>query len=96
MKKIQVHPEARSEAKRAFDWYWDRSPSAALEFDDSLRKGYSRIRKNPNVFPPYLHGTRRAIPERYPFSVVFRVRLHNIQIVAVAHAKRRPGYWARD
>jgi hypothetical protein len=27
--------------------------------------------------------------------VVFRERLHEIQVIAVAHAKRRPGYWAK-
>ena len=45
--------------------------------------------------PPYLHGTRRVVLNRYPFSVVFRERLHDIQIIAIAHAKRRPGYWAK-
>jgi hypothetical protein len=34
------------------------------------------------------------ILKRYPFSVVFRERLHDIQIVAVAHATRLPGYWS--
>jgi hypothetical protein len=36
-----------------------------------------------------------VILNRYPFSVVFRERLHDLQIIAVAHAKRRPGYWAK-
>jgi hypothetical protein len=31
---------------------------------------------------------------RFPYFVVFRDLPRKIQIVAVAHAKRRPSYWA--
>jgi plasmid stabilization system protein ParE len=42
---------------------------------------------------PYLRGTHRVMLHRYPYFVVFRELARKIQIVAVAHAKRRPGYW---
>jgi hypothetical protein len=32
---------------------------------------------------------------KYPFSIIHRELPHEIQIVAVAHAKRSPGYWAK-
>ena len=95
MKPLDFHPEARVEAKSAFDRYWDESQDAALRFDQKLRKAYRAIQRSPAICPPYLHGTRRVILHRFPFSVVFRERFHDIQIIAVAHAKRRPGYWAK-
>jgi toxin ParE1/3/4 len=95
MKRIHVHPEAKAEAEGTFDWYWDRTPSAALEFDNNLRAVYARVRKNPRVCPSYIHGTRRAFVDRFPLFVVFRELPAKIQIVAVAHAKRRPGYWTK-
>jgi hypothetical protein len=33
--------------------------------------------------------------KRYPYFVVFRELPRKIQIIAVAHAKRRPGYWTK-
>jgi hypothetical protein len=42
---------------------------------------------------PYLRGMRRVMLHRFPYFVVFRELPHKIQIIAVAHAKRRPGYW---
>jgi hypothetical protein len=33
--------------------------------------------------------------KRYPFFVIFREFPRKIEILAVAHAKRRPGYWAK-
>ena len=30
---------------------------------------------------------------RFPYLIVYRVTASAIQVVAVAHARRRPGYW---
>lgn len=40
-----------------------------------------------------LTNTRRNLLRRFPFSVAYRVELQRMLIVAVAHARRRPGYW---
>jgi plasmid stabilization system protein ParE len=95
VKPYTFHPEAEAEADAAFEYYWTQSPDAAFSFDEELRSAYRSLQVGPLICPPFLHGTRRVILDRYPFSVVFHVRLHDIQIVAIAHAKRRPGYWAR-
>ena len=47
----------------------------------------------PYIGSPYKHGTRRVFPTKFPFSVVYAVRETEIVILAVAHFKRRPGYW---
>jgi hypothetical protein len=36
---------------------------------------------------------RTYLLQRFPFSVVYRVEARRILIVAVAHARRRPGSW---
>jgi hypothetical protein len=38
-------------------------------------------------------GVRRKVPRRVPYSVAWLVEPTGIVIVAVAHARRRPGYW---
>jgi len=95
MKPYRFHPEARAEANAAFEYYWIKSPLAALNFDDELGEAYRALQKTPHLYANYLHGTRRVLLDRFPYFVVFRERLHDIQIVAIAHAKRRPGYWAK-
>jgi len=95
MKPVQVHPEAEAEADRAFEWYWTQSESAALRFDAELRDAYKTLRRSPRMCAPYQHGTRRVMLDKFPYFVVFRELLRKIQIVAVAHAKRSPGYWAK-
>lgn len=43
----------------------------------------------------YLQGTRQVQLHRYPYLVVYKLRRSVVQVVAVAHASRRPGYWAK-
>ena len=94
MKPVQVHPKAKVEISGAFDWYWERSESAALSFDVELREAFGALRQSPRACAPYLRGTRRAMVNRFPYFVVFRELARKIQIVAIAHAKRKPAYWA--
>ncbi len=93
MKSLRFHPDARAEARNALLWYSERSDSAAGRFAAELQAAYQAIQKAPGLYSTYLHGTQHRLLDRFPFSVVYRELLDSIQIVAVAHAKRRPGYW---
>jgi toxin ParE1/3/4 len=93
MKPVEVHPDAESDADKAFVWYWERSERAASGFDSELRAAFSALRKTPKIGAPYLCGTRKTTLNRYPYIVIFRELPRKIQIIAVAHAKRRPDFW---
>jgi len=95
MTLLRFHSEVKAEVKAAFDRYWEESQPAALNFNLELDAAYWKLRKSPRLYPQYLHGTRRVLLDRYPYFVVFRELDDAIQIIAVAHAKRRPGYWKK-
>jgi plasmid stabilization system protein ParE len=90
MKPVHLHPEAEAESDALFEWYWAQSESAALRLDEQLRANLS---SSPRRYPLYLRGTRRVLLHRFPVSVVFLELRDRIQILAIAHAKRSPGYW---
>jgi plasmid stabilization system protein ParE len=93
MKSVRVHPAAEAESVSAFEWYWARSRPAALHFDAELRRAFMIVSHAPQRCAPFLHGTRRVHLSRFPYAVVFRELNDRIEILAVAHVKRRPGYW---
>ncbi len=95
MKPYRFHPEARAEADEAFEYYRIKSPLAALNFDEDLDVAYRAMRKFPLLYAPYLHRTHRILLNRYPYFVVYRELPRTIEVIAIAHAKRRPGYWAK-
>jgi plasmid stabilization system protein ParE len=74
-------------------WYAERSPIAARAFATEVNTCVERVGEAPNRWPCYLGGTRRYLFPHFPFSLVYRVRNGEIEIVAVAHHRRRPGYW---
>jgi len=92
-RELEYLEEALQEAETAARWYAERSVTAAAGFSDEIDAAESAILRLPEAWPPYDHGTHRYLLQRFPFSVVYRVEARRILIVAVAHARRRPGYW---
>ncbi len=90
---VDVHPEAIEEARTAYRWYRERNRTAAEAFLVELDRAVELISEGPMRWPTYLHGTRHFLLRRFPFVVVYRQIDAVVQVVAVAHARRRPGYW---
>lgn len=90
---VVFHPDAVEEAKAARQWYAERSQSAADSFLDELDRGIEAIANAPERWPLFLHGTRRYLFHRFPFQLIYRVTNDRVEVVAVAHGRRRPGYW---
>jgi plasmid stabilization system protein ParE len=90
---VKLLGDAIVEASAAFLWYRTHSDMAAGRFRDEFNRAMDAIGSSPEAWPPYVHETRRYLFRRFPFFVVYRVTPDEIQVVAVAHARRRPGYW---
>jgi toxin ParE1/3/4 len=88
-----IHPAAAEEAEEATRWYRERSARAAVQFVEEVNQALDRILAAPHRWPSGPHGTRKFLLHRFPFAVVYRELPSLIQIVAVAHGHRRPGYW---
>jgi plasmid stabilization system protein ParE len=43
--------------------------------------------------PPNRLQLTRVLFRRYPYAIIYRVLPDRIEILAIAHARRRPGYW---
>jgi hypothetical protein len=48
---------------------------------------------HPELGAPDRAGTRRVQIQRCPFSIIYRIQPEQLIVVAVAHHRRRPGYW---
>jgi plasmid stabilization system protein ParE len=89
------HPAAVLDAEEARNWYAARSPLAARAFLRSLEAAIDAVAEAPARWPSASHGCRRYIfTNQFPFTLIYR-DADPVQIVAVAHQKRRPGYWRK-
>ena len=87
------HLEAVEDAIAARDWYAARSPFAARGFLVALEAAIASVMEAPECWPERAHGCRQHLfPSKYPFWLVYRLP-PELEIVAVAHQRRRPGFW---
>lgn len=87
------HPAADVEFEEASVFYESRMPGLGKSFAAEVENTISLIREFPEAGSPIGFSHRRAVVARFPYSVVYRQYPDYIVIVAVAHQRRRPGYW---
>ena len=92
--RVEYHQGAIADVKSAVAWYQRRNPKVALDFIEELRRATEIIREAPERWPSGENDTRRFLLWRFPFAVVYSEHQSEITIWAVAHASRRPEYWA--
>ena len=87
---------AREEFAAAIRWYEEQRPGLGGEFFDAVVHATSLIQAQPEIgMPSPDRRTRRVLVQRFPYQVVYRLSVDEIVIVAIAHLKRRPGYWRK-
>jgi plasmid stabilization system protein ParE len=90
---VRFHPAAAQEVESTYEWYAAQDVSAAHGFREELRQAVGMVAASPQTWPRYGRRARRYVFPRYPFSLIYVVRGDLIEVVAVAHGRRRPGYW---
>ena len=91
--RLEIHPEATSDGRAAYAWYKERSSLVAEAFVAELDLAIERLQSSPLTWPSHVHGSRRYLLRRFPYGIVYFVDSEVVRIVAVAHTRRRPGYW---
>ena len=84
---------AEEEMTEASLFYEVASAGLGSDFFDDVQRVIDTLRAHPALGTPIGRGLRRALLHRFPFSLIYSVETDEILVVAVAHQKRRPGYW---
>lgn len=91
----RISQPASAEFSEAVRWYETRRSGLGGEFFDAVVATVALIEANPEIGTILSRDgqTRRLLVARFPYQVVYRFRRTEIVVVAIAHLKRRPGYW---
>ena len=93
--KLVLVPLALAELRNGAAFYTaatnvDLGISFLAEFERTARF----IRANPGSGTIF-RGSRRRYPlKRFPYSVIYQIAGEELRVIALAHQRRRPGYWA--
>lgn len=93
MTNARFHGEARLEFLDSVAYYEAIQAGLGERFRQSTEAAVGLAASLPFAGAPHRHGTRRVFPKKFPFPIVYLVGEGEIVIFAVAHFKRRPGYW---
>lgn len=93
MRRLRFHPEASLELNEAIDYYDSRVPGLGLEFSAEVERSGAQLLDHPESSERALADIRRKPLRRFPYSLFYVVEPGRVRILAVAHQKRRPGYW---
>jgi len=92
---IRFLAEAAKESEHALSYYLQQGgPPLGAQFLAQLEAVLDLISHHPEVGSPTSHDLRRIRLNRFPFSVVYGVGDEELMIIAVAHHRRKPGYWS--
>ena len=96
MRRLRVAPEAEEELGEAAAWYEAKRPGLGIELVAVADRALEEIADAPFACGPWRDDRpyRRKVLTRFPYVIFFRVDPDAVVVLAVAHAKRRPGYWA--
>ena len=93
MIRVDFTSAAQSELTELIRFYDRQGGTIASDLATELERVVERICEFPDAGAPYSSGTRRILLYRFPVAVVYRARGSTLEVVALAHQRRRPDYW---
>ncbi|MFO7567755.1 MAG: type II toxin-antitoxin system RelE/ParE family toxin [Enhygromyxa sp.] len=93
--RVRYSLAAEAELADAIDWYASREDGERLvdRFLSEVVRVESLAKERPRAWPEVEPGVRRVVLDRFPFSLIYRITADELQVLAVAHHRRRPGCW---
>lgn len=95
MKPTVFHPEAAREYLEAIEYYAAVYEEVGVRFDAEIQRLVVEACQDPQRFHRFHPPAQRVLSPTFPYSVVYLDQPDRVWIVAVMHAKQRPGYWLK-
>jgi len=93
--RVAFHSEAAEEIAAAAEWYETAQAGlGAASLGEALRAVVA-ISESPEAWPVVIRmrNVRKFLLARFPYALYYVPRKGEIAVLAVAHGRRRPGYW---
>ena len=95
MTRARFLPEAEVELAEAVEFYEQAEVGLGSAFTLEVERTVDRICSFPGAGAKFSASSRGKITANFPFWVIYRADGAEVTIIAVAHQRRKPGYWRR-
>ncbi len=93
MSGLAFDPDARAEFLAAVEYYEECQVGLGRRFRVDVETELDGIKTMPFRYRVLHAPFRRCLVPNFPYAILFVVEPGFILVVAVAHVKRKPGYW---
>jgi toxin ParE1/3/4 len=98
-RRLQIHPSADAEVDEVAAWYDAQTSGVGNDFIVAASAAMRSAVRRPRIGSPVSIESeggevRRVRVVGFPYQVVYAVLPDHVTVLAVAHNRRRPGYWA--
>ncbi len=97
MRGWRYHREAERELIETAQWYEERRAGLGGEFIEAVTTALELVREDRlpgfKARESKRDHVRKVLMGRFPYLLVLDVREEHRAVLAVAHDRRRPGYW---
>jgi hypothetical protein len=90
---VDFHVAAATELNAAVSFYESAMSGAGKAFVSDVKNAIELLKNYPDAGARIGRKLRKLTLKRFPFSLIYRHETPNLLILAVAHNRRRPGYW---
>ena len=91
--EVNFLPIAQTELDDAFDWYEKQAIGLGYTLLDALNDTLRLVVSYPELHPLVGDKIRRCLFNRFPYALYYGIIEGRILVVAIAHLRRKPGYW---
>jgi plasmid stabilization system protein ParE len=74
-------------------WYERQNEGLGDEFLDEVLETFDAISGSPYLHAVVHRKTRRALTNRFPFAIYYRIEEYSVVVLAVMHGSRHPKRW---
>lgn len=92
--KVEFHPEAAQEFYDQVRYFESLQVGLGTHFESAVEKAAVLISEFPESRPIIRETIRRCGVPAFPFGLLYTIEPDAVYVLAVAHARRYPGYWS--
>lgn len=90
---VHFHTDAEAELDAAVSFYETVLTGLGKAFVNEVKNAIELLKKHPDAGLSIGRKLRKLTLKRFPFSLIYQHEARCILVLAVAHHRRRPGYW---
>lgn len=91
--KVTLHPAAEQDIENAAAFYErEGTPMLAARFIAEFKRLTTLLVEHPEIGSPRLKGRRGFSMSLFPYTVIYRFRVDEIQVLVVKHDSKHPGF----